>query len=296
MHSEEVIIIENEIEAFNHIIEVETFLDSLNEPGLKIIDFRKLEDYKKGHIPNAIRIWRSDIEDDNYPYGGMMADKKSIEKLFSRLGINDGDTLVVYDDRGGCDAARLWWVLQNYDYPHVEILNGGLHAWVAAGGAFSMDEHVMKPTEFKLPEASGMRFLVHHEELHKMVSAGKAPVLIDARTANEFSGKRQKKGSKKGGRIPTSKLVDWSRTIDYHGTHKFKPVAELEKIYGDLAKSKDKPIIVYCHTGVRSAHTTFVLTQLLGYTNVRNYDGSWSEWSHFEHLPFEKDSITVILE
>ena len=161
---------------------------------------------------------------------------------------------------------------------------------------FLSEETLLGPSEFKLPETSGMRLLVHREELQGIVSDPSPYVLIDARTVNEFSGKRQKKGSKKGGRIPKSKQVDWSRSVDYHGTHKFRSIADLEKIYGGLAMSKDEPIIVYCHSGTRSAHTTFVLSQLLGYTNVRNYDGSWSEWSHFEDLPFERDSITVILE
>ena len=145
MHSEEVMIIDNEIQTFNPLIEVDTLLISLDAPGVKIIDFRKLEDFEKGHIPNALRIWRNDIEDKNHTHKGMMADKIAIESLFSRLGIDTGNTLIIYDDRGGYDAARLWWVLQNHDYYKVKILNGGLHAWIAAGGAVSIRRNLIRP-------------------------------------------------------------------------------------------------------------------------------------------------------
>lgn len=294
--SKEILNVETNIDPTRHIIEVETLLGSLNEPSLKIIDFRKQEDYDKGHIPKALHIWRNNIEDGSYPYKGMMADKKTIEKLFSRLGIQTHDTLIVYDDRGGYDAARLWWVLHNHNFDAVKILNGGLRAWVAANGTVSKEQKLLDSTSFRLPEKSHPQLLVKREELHDLLSSEKRPFIIDTRTADEYSGKRQKAGANKGGRIPSSKLIDWSRTVDYHGTHKFRSISELEKLYGSLVTSKNDPIITYCHSGTRSAHTTFVLTQLLGYTNVRNYDGSWSEWSYFDNLPVEKDSVTTILQ
>jgi len=119
-------------------------------------------------------------------------------------------------------------------------------------------------------------------------------LIVDTRSANEFSGKRQKLGANKGGRIKNSKMFDWSDAIQFSGNKKLKSVDELKVIYGPLNATVDDAIIVYCHSGVRSAHTTFVLTQLLGYKNVKNYDGSWTEWSHFDDLPFEQDSITSI--
>jgi len=102
-------------------------------------------------------------------------------------------------------------------------------------------------------------------------------------------------GAERSGRIPQSHHIDWMGAIDKTNAHKFKSIDELKYIYAPLIAVKDTPVITYCHTGVRSAHTTFVLTQLLGYTNVKNYDGSWSEWSYYENLPIEKDSISTVL-
>jgi len=117
--------------------------------------------------------------------------------------------------------------------------------------------------------------------------------LVDARSAEEYEGQLQKAGAKKAGRIPKSIHIDWSEAVDYGNTYTFKPISELEKIYGSIGASKEDTIIVYCHSGVRSSHTSFVLTQLLDYKNVLNYDGSWIEWSYYDHLPFENDFITL---
>ncbi len=279
-----------------HLIEAETLLPITESTGLKLIDFRKREDYLENHIPNAINIWRKDIEDASFPYKGMMATKEEIEQLFSRLGIQNADTLVVYDDRGSCDATRLWWVLSNYNFESVKILNGGLDAWIAAGGMVTDSIDTIEPSNFTLPAESSMRFLIEREELQNALASEETLLILDTRTNEEYTGKRQKSGAIRAGRIPNSKLIDWSEAVDYHGTKKFRSYEELEALYGQLGASKEVPIITYCHTGVRSAHTTFVLSQLLGYKVVKNYDGSWTEWSYYKELPFEKDSITVILQ
>jgi thiosulfate/3-mercaptopyruvate sulfurtransferase len=264
----------------------------VDHQNIKIVDFRKKEIYNDEHIIGAINIWRTDIEDTSYDYEGIMASPSQMEELFGNLGIITGDTLVIYDDKGLCDATRLWWVLQNYDYNNVKLLHGGLAGWKAINGEVTSAIPVVKTTRFKLPKNPKMKYYASKEYVQEAIKSN--ITILDTRTSDEFSGKRQKRGAAKAGRIPNSIHIDWTEAIDYTGDKRMKPLKELERIYSRLKITKDEPLLVYCHSGVRSAHTTFVLTQLLGYENVKNYDGSWTEWSYHNNLPLQKDSITVI--
>ncbi|MFD2564410.1 sulfurtransferase [Aquimarina rubra] len=277
-----------------HLIEAEELVLVFEKENIKVIDFRKEQDYTKEHISGAINIWRTDIEDNSYPYRGMMAKRQQIEALFSRLGITNTDTLILYDDRGVCDAARLWWILKNYDFESVKLLNGGLKAWKKVEGPTNDEKVSVIPSNFKLPEDGSFKLWIGKDEINNILVSGKNDIILDTRNMEEFSGERQKSGATKGGRIPNSILIDWAEAIDYNGTQKFKSFDQLEQIYGSKTGSKNDAVITYCHSGVRSAHTTFVLTELLGYKNVKNYDGSWVEWSYFDELPYEQDSITRI--
>lgn len=274
------------------LIEIHQLKRIQKEGAVTIIDFRKSEEYNAGHIPEALNIWRTAIEDASYPYKGMSASNEAIEKLFSTLGIQSDDTIVIYDNKGLCDAARLWWVLKNFNFKKVSLLNGGWLEWKEMNGEISMETPKIVPSSFTFNSAISNEYQIHKEELETLITSEEL-VLLDTRTADEFSGKRQKSGAKRAGRIPNSHHIDWMNAMDMK-QQKFKSRAQLEEIFTQLGVSKDKTIVTYCHTGVRSAHTTFVLTQLLGYTNVKNYDGSWSEWSYFEKLPIEKDSITTV--
>ena len=282
-----------EISSNPYLIEVDELQKIRKDPQIKIIDFRKPGIYSEEHIKGALNIWRPDIEDSSYPYKGMMAGSENIEILFGNLGISNTNTIVVYDDNGMCDAARLWWVLQNYDFKNVRLLNGGLKAWKTIDGEVSPEFPEIQKTSFKLSESPSMRYYISKENMAAAMNS--QAIILDTRTDDEYSGKRHKKGAAKGGRIPKSILMDWSNAVNYDGDKKMKSVADLKKIYEALIPSKEDTVIVYCHSGVRSAHTTFVLTQLLGYKNVKNYDGSWTEWSHFEDLIIEQDSTTTII-
>ena len=234
--------------------------------NIKIIDFRKKEFYENEHIIGALNIWRSDIEDRSYDYNGMMASTTQIEILFGDLGIENNDTLIIYDDNGLCDSARLWWLLQNYNFTNVKLLNGGLKSWKTLNGEVSNEIPILKKTIFKLNENPKMRFYVSKEEMQTALQTN--TLILDTRSIDEFTGERQKRGAMKGGRIPNSIHIDWSDAINYEGDKKLKRIIDLETIYNQLKTDKNNPVIVYCHSGVRSAHTTFVLTQLLGYKNI----------------------------
>jgi thiosulfate/3-mercaptopyruvate sulfurtransferase len=276
----------------NYLIEVDEFTKIAIQPHIKIIDFRKKEAYNKEHIKGALQIWRTDIQNESYPYEGMMASRAQIETLFSTLGIATNDTLVIYDDNGLCDAARLWWLLQNYDFTNVKLLHGGLNAWKAKNGLVSTENTKVQKAIFKLTETPSMKYYASIKEMQDALNT--KAIILDTRTLDEFSGKWHKKGATKAGRIPNSVHIEWLETINNHGDKKIKSVEDLESIYSPLDITKDAPIIVYCHSGVRAAHTTFVLTQLLDFKNVKNYDGSWTEWSYFNDLPIKKDSLTRI--
>ncbi|PQV49577.1 thiosulfate/3-mercaptopyruvate sulfurtransferase [Jejuia pallidilutea] len=275
-----------------YLIEAEELKGIAQHPNIKIIDFRKKEIYEKEHIAGALNIWRTDIEETAYPYEGIMASKIQIETLFGKLGIKTEDTIIVYDDNGLCEASRLWWILQNYNFKNVKLLQGGILEWKLNNGFVTTEIPEVNATIFKLTEHPKMQYHISKEQVVKALN--NYTVILDTRSEDEFTGKRQKKGAFKAGRLPGSIHIDWAEAINYRGDMRFKSLVELENIYSKLNVKKNDSIILYCHSGVRSAHTTFVLTQLLGYKNVKNYDGSWTEWSYFNDLPFEKDSITIL--
>jgi len=258
--------------------------------NFKILDFRKEVNYLKDHISGAIQIWRKDIENPNFEYGGMMPSKEQVENLFSNLGIATTDYIIIYDDNGLCEAARLWWILQNYDFNKVKLLQGGLPDWKSAGGKVDTITPSYPKSEFILTNQPSMKYFASKKEVKNAIK--NQVTIIDTRSTDEFMGIYHKKGAAKPGRISNSLHIDWAAAINYHGDKSLKSIVELEKTYNNRITTKSDPIILYCHSGVRSAHTTFVLTQLLGYENVRNYDGSWTEWSHFDELPIENESLT----
>lgn len=277
------------------LIETGELLAKWEHEHIRIIDFRERAAFEQEHIPNAQPMWRNDIEDKQHQVPGMIASKSEMEKLLSDLGLSASDTLILYDDQAGVNAARLWWVLRTYGFDKVRLLNGGLQSWKDAQGPLGSEWETTPANHFEFPPEEAPHLRIEKDDL-ALLMTGKDWTLIDARTAEEHSGKRMKKGAQNAGRIPGSVHIDWADAVDYHETKKFLPPEELRRAYRELPEDKDAPVVVYCHSGVRSAHTSFVLTQLLGYNRVYNYDGSWLEWSSLEGAPIDKDSTTLILQ
>ncbi|NNJ89436.1 MAG: sulfurtransferase [Eudoraea sp.] len=277
----------------SHLVSYDSPLLRSDDPAVLIIDFRDQEAYEQGHIPGAINLYRDDIQDTTLPYKGMRISRSMVAERLGKEGITERSTLIIYDDKGCSDASRFWWLMQLYNFDKVYLLDGGLNYWKKMGGTLSTEKTEMNQDIFRFADGPDKPLLVKKEELLKSILSDESKAfLLDARSKEEYEGRKLKEGAKKAGRISKSINIDWAEAVDYGNTYTFKPVFELEKIYGRIGASREDTIIVYCHTGVRSSHTTFVLTKLLDYKNVFNYDGSWAEWSYDDNLPFETDSIT----
>jgi thiosulfate/3-mercaptopyruvate sulfurtransferase len=244
-----------------------------------IIDIRKRADYMKGHLPGAQQLWRDHLQSDEYPFGGMCVDKARLTFLLDSIGCSTGQKIVVYDAKGGCDAARLWWMLKYYGHHQVKLLDGGLQLWEQSG--LPLDTGLTA-----IPEKKGFEFMEHgdhslivsYEQVQEAVNDTNV-IIVDTRTIEEYNGSVLKEGAFYAGHIPGSVNFDWGRCVQMDSDWKLK---SNDAIVADMVAAgidTSKRIITYCHTGVRSAHTTFVLRELMGFSDVSNYDGSWSEWS-----------------
>ncbi len=253
-----------------------------------LIDVSRDASYAEGHLPGAHQLWRTDIESTEYPYSGMAASREHLISLMDSMGVAPGQQVVIYDGVGGCDAARLWWLLKLYGHPKVALLDGGARAWTLGGDALSVQPPVPGASAgFQFVGEPDASLLASVEDVRNAALEG--VVLLDTRTDDEHTGRRMKSGAVRAGRIPQSLHYNWGNAVDLNGSGCMKSVADLEWDLTAVGVQFDAPIITYCHTGVRSAHTTFVLRELLGYERVANYDGSWTEWSHFDDLPIAAD-------
>lgn len=251
-----------------------------DSPSIILIDTRPDSSFQKGHLKGAVSLWRPEIESKRFPYKGMMLEKPKLELILGKLGATSKSIFVVYDNSGNADAARLWWILSTYGHSKTYLLNGGLQS--SPKGLISQTKTAVKPAKFSFAEAERLDLRANKKAIFAALTDSNT-VLLDCRTLDEFTGKITKKNAFRAGRIPSAIHINYTNSIAYHQAHQFKSSQELSLIF--QAIPKDKSIIIYCQSGVRSAHTTFVLRQLLDFPNVANYDGSWIEWSHDKSLP-----------
>ena len=258
-----------------------------NNEDFVLVDFRKGVKYMVEHIEGAVNAWRSEEENPNAAYGGMRATPEQFANFLESKGISNDSTVVIYDSKGEYDAARMWWIMALYGHhlDKIHLLDGGLPAWKGSGYETTKAQPDIEEGNYKMDESKfRMELLATVEDVKANLDNDQA-VILDTRSEGEYTGESLKSGAKRKGRIPGAPWIEWSNAISDDKT--FKTVKELEKVYKDNGVTSDKTIIPYCQSAVRSAHTTFVLTQLLGYEDVKNYDGSWIEWSSNEDLPLE---------
>ena len=253
------------------------------------VDYDPENAYGKGHIKNASLIWWK--RDFNDPFRSDIISKKQFEDLMSKNGIKSDTEVILYGDFNNWFAAFVFWVFKYYGHENLKIMNGGRKKWELENREYTTDEPQLQATEYKsAPPDEGLRAYLFDvwRSLDRIDS-----VMVDVRSPKEFTGEitappeYPMEHAQRGGHIPGANNIPWSTAVnDADGT--FKSVEELNQIYQPKGVTSDKDVICYCRIGERSSHTWFVLKYLLGYSKVRNYDGSWTEWGNMIGNPIEK--------
>ena len=263
-----------------------------NDPGIRIVESN--EDplvYPSGHVPGAVEIdWTRDLNDHvrrDYVGG------EGFAALCSRLGITPETTVVFYGDKNNWWAAYAYWVFKLFGHRQARLMDGGRIKWKQEGREMSREVPAYPAVEYPVPLRRDEPIRAYRRDVEAHLEAGGA--MVDVRSPDEFSGERlhmpdyPNEGALRGGHIPGARNVPWSRAVNADGT--FKSAAELRAIYiEEQGLAADDEIVAYCRIGERSSHTWFVLTRLLGFSKVRNYDGSWTEWGNLVGAPIERGS------
>jgi thiosulfate/3-mercaptopyruvate sulfurtransferase len=217
-------------------------------PYIRIIDVRENSQYLMGHIPEAVQLWRPDVEDQKHALPGMMAPREQIEELFGRLGISNKETLILYSDL--YDHARLWWILAYYGFPlkQIKLLDGGIDGWKAKGYPTQMIPPVVRRVKFEFGEKTKRNtpLLCTLPEVKSALNDSKKAVL-DVRSQKEYLGEEMKKGAQKAGRIPGVTWIEWKETIVGEGPYKgyWKSSEEIKKIFSAKGVTPDKDVYIY---------------------------------------------------
>jgi len=267
------------------LISAAELTEIMDQDDVKIIDFRNMAMYMTGHIPGATNVWRSDQENPDADFGGMRATPEQMEAMLSEKGIAENDLIVIYDAKGDYDASRMWWILTMYGHDKVRLLDGGLERWKALDKETSIFPSSYEETDYSFDKSEiDYSMLAECQDVQSAIDNEEA-LIIDTRSEAEHTGEKLKSGAERKGCIPASVWIEWTEALNDDLT--FKSAEDLRAVYGEELEGKEI-IIPYCQSAVRSSHTTFVLTQLLGVdAEVKNYDGSWIEWSCREELALE---------
>jgi thiosulfate/3-mercaptopyruvate sulfurtransferase len=272
-----------------YLVDTQWVAEHLADPNVRVVESN--EDtllYETGHIPGAVKVdWFSTLQD---PLRRDFLSKGEFAKLCSELGIANDTTIVFYGDKSNWFATYALWLFRYYGHQNLKIMNGGRAKWQQEGRPLTKERPTYPPTGYQAnqPDAS---IRAYREDVFKHIKDS-AP-LVDVRSPKEYSGELihmpnyPQEGATRGGHIPGAVNIPWSTAVN-EADSTFKSREELEKIYKEKGITPDNEIVAYCRIGERSSHTWFVLTYLLGYPGVRNYDGSWTEWGNLVNAPIEK--------
>lgn len=272
------------------LVETGWVAEHLNDKSVRIaeVDYDPVANYNLGHIPGAILLdWRKDMND---PLSRDVLSKQQLQEVLGRGGITPETKVILYGDYNNWFAAFAYWILNYYGVQNVVLMNGGRKKWVTEDRPFTREVPRPPRTSFtvKATNENIRTYLDHVKQSLKRSDK----ILVDVRSPAEFTGEitappeYPNEHAQRGGHIPSAVNIPWSEAVRQDGT--FKSAEELSKLYQSKGVTSEKEVITYCRIGERSSFTWFVLKYLLGYPNVKNYDGSWAEWGNMVRNPIEK--------
>ncbi|GAC1400115.1 MAG: sulfurtransferase [Chloroflexota bacterium] len=272
------------------LVEMDWVAQHLQDPNVRIVESD--EDvllYEQGHIPGAVKVdWHTDEQD---PVRRDFIDKAGFERLMASRGIANDTTVVFYGDKNNWYACYSFWLFKLYGHKDCRIMNGGRTKWTAENRPLEKEAPRHPQTTYTAQEPN-LSIRAFRDRVMEFVGATGQKALVDVRSPQEYSGEMlhmvnyPQEGAQRGGHIPGARSIPWAKAAREDGT--FKPADELKALYGGEGVTPDKEVVAYCRIGERSSHTWFVLTYLLGYDKVQNYDGSWTEWGSMVGVPIEK--------
>jgi thiosulfate/3-mercaptopyruvate sulfurtransferase len=272
-----------------YLVETDWVASHLKDPNIRIVESD--EDvllYDVGHVPGAVKIdWHTDLQD---PVKRDYVDRARFEQLMSKAGIKNDTTVVFYGDKNNWWACYALWVFKLFGHQNTKIMNGGRQKWIDENRELDKETPSYAATNYKAPDRDDHTIRAFRDDVLEHIE--KALPLVDVRSPQEYSGELlhmpgyPQEGALRGGHIPGAKSIPWAKAVQENAT--FKSVGDLKALYEGAGVTPDRDIIAYCRIGERSSLTWFVLTYLLGYPNVRNYDGSWTEWGNLVAAPIEK--------
>jgi thiosulfate/3-mercaptopyruvate sulfurtransferase len=273
------------------LVTTEWLVEHKDDGGIVVAEVDENPDvYDEGHIPGAVKLhWRDDLQD---PVERDLVERPVFEQLLAERGVSNDTTIVLYGDKNNWFAAYAYWYLKIYGHDDVRILDGGRQKWIDEGLELATDSPSPEHGEYTAKERDES-IRTYRDPVREGIGSD-AKALVDVRSPQEYAGELiappgyEQEGAQRAGHIPTAQSIPWASAVRDDGT--FKPADELRELYQGKGITPEKEVTAYCRIGERSAHTWFVLRELLGYDTVKNYDGSWTEWGNLVDVPIEKGS------